>query len=201
MPLSPFHNQSLLEAGCDEAGRGCLAGPVFAAAVILPNNFVHPLLNDSKQLSENQRNILRTVIEAEALSWAVAEVSAAEIDQINILKASFLAMHRALDQLTLKPEFLLIDGNRFYPYPETPHLCIVKGDGKYASIAAASVLAKTWRDEAMLRLHHEYPEYGWSANKGYPTKAHRSAIRLYGASRWHRQTFQLLPAEEPLALF
>jgi ribonuclease HII len=201
MPLSSFHNPSLLEAGCDEAGRGCLAGPVFAAAVILPKDFVHPLLNDSKQLSENQRNILRKVIESTALAWAVAEVSAVEIDQINILKASFLAMHRALDQLTIRPEFLLIDGNRFYPYPETPHLCIVKGDGKYASIAAASVLAKTWRDEAMLKMHQEYPEYGWSGNKGYPTKAHRAAIRLHGASRWHRRSFQLLPAEEALELF
>jgi ribonuclease HII len=201
MPLSSFHNPSLLEAGCDEAGRGCLAGPVFAAAVILPKNFVHPLLNDSKQLSENQRNILRKVIESTALAWAVAEVSAVEIDQINILKASFLAMHRALDQLTLRPEFLLIDGNRFYPYPQTPHLCIVKGDGKFASIAAASVLAKTWRDEAMLRMHQEYPEYGWSGNKGYPTKAHRAAIRLHGASRWHRRSFQLLPAEEASELF
>ena len=201
MPLSSFHNPSLLEAGCDEAGRGCLAGPVFAAAVILPKDFVHPWLNDSKQLSENQRNILRKVIESTALAWAVAEVSAVEIDQINILKASFLAMHRALDQLTIRPEFLLIDGNRFYPYPETPHLCIVKGDGKYASIAAASVLAKTWRDEAMLKMHQEYPEYGWSGNKGYPTKAHRAAIRLHGASRWHRRSFQLLPAEEALELF
>ena len=201
MPLSSFHNPSLLEAGCDEAGRGCLAGPVFAAAVILPKDFVHPLLNDSKQLSENQRNILRKVIESTALAWAVAEVRAVEIDQINILKASFLAMHRALDQLTIRPEFLLIDGNRFYPYPETPHLCIVKGDGKYASIAAASVLAKTWRDEAMLKMHQEYPEYGWSGNKGYPTKAHRAAIRLHGASRWHRRSFQLLPAEEALELF
>jgi ribonuclease HII len=201
MPLSSFHNPSLLEAGCDEAGRGCLAGPVFAAAVILPKDFVHPLLNDSKQLSENQRNILRKVIESTALAWAVAQVSAVEIDQINILKASFLAMHRALDQLTIRPEFLLIDGNRFYPYPETPHLCIVKGDGKYASIAAASVLAKTWRDEAMLKMHQEYPEYGWSGNKGYPTKAHRAAIRLHGASRWHRRSFQLLPAEEALELF
>jgi ribonuclease HII len=159
------------------------------------------LLNDSKQLSENQRNILRKVIESTALAWAVAQVSAVEIDQINILKASFLAMHRALDQLTIRPEFLLIDGNRFYPYPETPHLCIVKGDGKYASIAAASVLAKTWRDEAMLKMHQEYPEYGWSGNKGYPTKAHRAAIRLHGASRWHRRSFQLLPAEEALELF
>ncbi len=191
----------LLEAGCDEAGRGCLAGPVFAAAVILPKTFEHPLLNDSKQLSENQRFQLKTIIESEAIAWAVAEVSAEEIDRINILKASFLAMHRALDALTLRPESLLIDGNRFYAYPATPHLCIVKGDGKYASIAAASVLAKTWRDEAMQRLHDDFPQYGWSQNKGYPTIAHRTAIRQHGVSPWHRRTFQLLPVDEPLTLF
>lgn len=201
MPLLPFHDHKLLEAGCDEAGRGCLAGAVFAAAVILPKNFEHKWLNDSKQLSENQRDILRQVIEKEALAWAVAEVSAAEIDEINIFKASFLAMHRALNALKLRPEALLIDGNRFTPYPNTPHRCIVKGDGKYASIAAASVLAKTWRDEAMQNLHREFPQYKWAENKGYPTLAHRRAIREHGASPWHRQSFQLLPAAGQLSLF
>lgn len=199
--LLPFHDPHLLEAGCDEAGRGCLAGAVFAAAVILPKDFAHPLLNDSKQLTEHQRDVLRNVIESEALAWAVAEVSAEEIDRINILKASFLAMHRAVDALRLRPEMLLIDGNRFYPYPQTPHLCVVKGDGKYASIAAASVLAKTWRDEAMLKLHQDFPHYKWSENKGYPTAAHRMAIREHGASPWHRRTFQLLPVGEQLSLF
>lgn len=201
MALLPFHDPNLLEAGCDEAGRGCLAGPVFAAAVILPKNFSHPLLNDSKQLSETQRDLLRAVIESEALGWAVAEVSAEEIDRINILKASFLAMHRALDALALRPELLLIDGNRFYAYQQTPHCCVIQGDGKYASIAAASILAKTWRDEAMQRLHQEFPHYGWAQNKGYPTEAHRTAIREHGVCRWHRQTFQLLPAEEQLSFF
>jgi ribonuclease HII len=201
MPLLPFHDPVLLEAGCDEAGRGCLAGPVFAAAVILPKNFEHPWLNDSKQLTTQQRDTLRAVVEQEALAWAVAAVSAEEIDRINILKASFLAMHRALDALSLRPESLLIDGNRFFPYPCTPHLCVVKGDGKYAAIAAASILAKTWRDEAMMQLHHQFPHYGWSQNKGYPTEAHRTAIRAHGVSPWHRLTFQLLPAHEQLALF
>ena len=201
MPLLPFHDPILLEAGCDEAGRGCLAGPVFAAAVILPKQFEHPLLNDSKQLSENQRDLLRKVIENQALAWAVAEVSAEEIDAINILKASFLAMHRALDALPMRPELLLIDGNRFNAYPNTPHICVVKGDGKYAAIAAASVLAKTWRDEAMLRLHQEFPHYKWIENKGYPTLAHRSAIREHGICPWHRRSFQLLPANEQLTLF
>jgi ribonuclease HII len=201
MALLPFHQHDLTEAGCDEAGRGCLAGPVFAAAVVLPKDFEHPLLNDSKQLSETQRNLLREVIEKEALAWSVAEVSAEEIDRINILKASFLAMHRALDGLRVRPEFVLVDGNRFYPYPRTPHLCVVKGDGKYAAIAAASVLAKTHRDEAMLRLHAQYPDYRWDANKGYPTEAHRAAIRAQGVSPWHRKSFQLLPEGEQLALF
>lgn len=201
MALLSFHDPNLLEAGCDEAGRGCLAGPVFAASVILPKGFVHPLLNDSKQLSENQRNSLKSVIESEALAWAVAVVSAQEIDRTNILKASILAMHRAVDALSIRPEWLLIDGNRFYPYPATPHLCVVKGDGKYASIAAASILAKTWRDEAMLRLHQEFPQYGWQENKGYPTLAHRNAIRAHGVSPWHRMSFQLLPADEQLKLF
>lgn len=199
--LLSFHDPSLVEAGCDEAGRGCLAGPVFAAAVILPKNFTHPLLNDSKQVSESQRDVLRKVIETEALAWAVAEVTAEEIDRINILKASFLAMHRAVDALAIRPELLLIDGNRFSPYPATPHLCVIKGDGKYAAIAAASILAKTWRDEAMQRLHEAFPHYGWAVNKGYPTRAHRNAIRQHGVSPWHRHTFQLLPADEQLSLF
>ena len=201
MPLLPFHHPDLLEAGCDEAGRGCLAGPVFAAAVMLPKDFHHPLLNDSKQLSENQRNILREVVEKEAIAWSVAQVDAPEIDRINILKASFLAMHRALDNLRQQPEFILVDGNRFYTYEGAPHLCVVKGDGKYAAIAAASVLAKTWRDEYMLRLHHEYPQYNWLSNKGYPTEAHREAIRKFGISAYHRRSFRLLPQGEQLALF
>jgi ribonuclease HII len=199
--LLSFHDPSLVEAGCDEAGRGCLAGPVFAAAVVLPKNFAHPLLNDSKQVSESQRVELRKIIETEALAWAVAEVTAEEIDRINILKASFLAMHRAVDDLVIRPELLLIDGNRFSPYPDTPHLCVIKGDGKYAAIAAASILAKTWRDEAMQRLHDVFPHYGWAGNKGYPTIAHRNAIRRHGVSPWHRRTFQLLPADEQLSLF
>ena len=172
-----------IEAGCDEAGRGCLAGPVFAAAVILPADFHHPLLNDSKKLTEARRNLLREVIEREAADWAVAEVSAAEIDQINILNAAFMAMHRALDGLSrLAPAFVIVDGNRFRPYNGLPYECIVKGDGKYASIAAASILAKTWRDEAMRTLHQQYPQYGWIENKGYPTEAHREAIRSFGPS-------------------
>ena len=201
MALLPFHQSELLEAGCDEAGRGCLAGAVFAAAVIMPQDFRHPWLNDSKQLSETQRDQLREIIEKESIAWAVAEVSAEEIDRINILQASLLAMHRALDDLQTRPQFILVDGNKFHPYPNTPHLCVVKGDGKYASIAAASILAKTHRDEAMLRLHSEYPYYLWQQNKGYPTQVHREAIRQHGVSPWHRRTFQLLPASEQLALF
>lgn len=201
MRLLSFHQTEWLEAGCDEAGRGCLAGPVYAAAVILPQDFYHPLLNDSKQLTEGQRDVLRVVIEQESVAWAVAEVSAEEIDRINILKASLLAMHRALDGLSVRPEFILVDGNKFHPYPATPHLCVVKGDGKYASIAAASILAKTHRDEAMLRLHEANPAYQWQQNKGYPTEAHREAIRQNGISPWHRRSFQLLPAGEQLALF
>jgi ribonuclease HII len=191
-----------IEAGCDEAGRGCLAGPVFAAAVILPADFHHPLLNDSKKLTEARRNLLREVIEREAADWAVAEVSAAEIDQINILNAAFMAMHRALDGLSrLAPAFVIVDGNRFRPYNGLPYECIVKGDGKYTSIAAASILAKTWRDEAMRTLHQQYPQYGWIENKGYPTEAHREAIRSFGPSPWHRKSFRLLPDEVRLELF
>ena len=201
MPLLPFHHPDLLEAGCDEAGRGCLAGPVFAAAVILPKDFHHPLLNDSKQLSENQRDVLREIIEKEALTWSVAQVDAPEIDRINILKASFLAMHRALGNLAQQPEFILVDGNRFHKYAAVPHLCVVKGDGKYASIAAASILAKTYRDAEMYRLASLFPEYDWHSNKGYPTLAHREAIRQHGLTVHHRRTFQQLPAGEQLRLF
>jgi len=180
------------ECGCDEAGRGCLAGPVVAAAVILPSDFVCPLLNDSKQLTEAVRDILRPIIEKEALAWAVAEVSCSEIDDINILNASILAMHRAMDKLKIRPEFVIVDGNRFKPYGEIPFQTIVKGDSKYLSIAAASVLAKTHRDELMLHLHEEFPVYNWDKNKAYPTMKHRSAIRLNGTTPYHRMTFDLL---------
>ncbi len=190
--LLPYFNKDILEAGCDEAGRGCLAGPVFAAAVVLPHDFEHPLLNDSKQLSEKQREELRPIIEAEATAWAVAEVSPKEIDDINILQASFLAMHRAIDQLSVRPEALLIDGNRFMPYLGIPHTCIIKGDGKYRSIAAASVLAKTHRDTYMHQIAEQHPEYSWLSNKGYPTKAHRAAIRQFGATPYHRMSFKLV---------
>lgn len=188
-PLLPFFQSELPEAGCDEAGRGCLAGAVYAAAVILPLDFHCAELNDSKQLNEKQRYALRKVIEHEAISWAVGVVDEKEIDKINILKASFLAMHRAIAQLQPQPQVLLIDGNRFTPYPNMLHHCIVKGDGKYLSIAAASVLAKTYRDEYMLRLHDEYPHYDWNSNKGYPTEAHRRAIAKHGLSPYHRRSF------------
>jgi ribonuclease HII len=198
--LLPFLNKDTMEAGCDEAGRGCLAGAVFAAAVVLPPDFACEALNDSKQLSEKQRDALRPLIEKEAVAWAVGIVSSEEIDKINILNASFLAMHRALDQLTVLPEHLLIDGNRFRNYRNIPHTTIVKGDGKYMSIAAASVLAKTHRDEYMLRLHEEFPQYDWNRNKGYPTKKHRKAIRLAGTTPYHRMSFTLLPEDRQLAL-
>jgi ribonuclease HII len=201
MNLLPFHYPGLSEAGCDEAGRGCLAGPVFAAAVILPPDFFHPLLNDSKQLGEGQRNDLRVVVEREAVAWSVVAVDAPEIDRINILQASITAMHRAVDALSERPDFLLIDGNRFRPYAGIPHLCVIKGDGKYAAIAAASILAKTHRDAYMDRLHAEYPVYNWRSNKGYPTAAHRAAIREHGISALHRRSFQLLPAGEQLVLW
>jgi ribonuclease HII len=190
--LAPYFHKTAIEAGCDEAGRGCLAGPVFAAAVILPKDFHNTLLNDSKLLSEKERERLRPVIEQEAIAWAVAQVSPKEIDHINILNASFLAMHRAIDQLELRPESLLIDGNRFNPYPFIPHLCIVKGDSKYLSIAAASVLAKTYRDDYMHQIAQQHPGYAWLSNKGYPTKAHRKAIEQFGTTEHHRLTFRLL---------
>ncbi|MBR9922933.1 MAG: ribonuclease HII [Bacteroidetes bacterium] len=192
-PLAAFFDPNLLEAGCDEAGRGCLAGPVVASAVILPKDFDHPLLHDSKQISEKQRDILRPIIESEALAWAVSVVPVEEIDAINILQASYTAMHRAVKSLKSRPELLLIDGNRFRPYPEIPHECIIKGDGKFKSIAAASILAKTHRDEIMYNLDADFPHYGWAKNKGYPTASHRDAIRQHGASRHHRRSFRLLP--------
>ena len=187
-----------LIAGCDEAGRGCLAGPVVAAAVILPKNFKNKMLNDSKLLSEKKRDLLRKVIEKQATCWAIGIVSPAEIDKINILNASFLAMHRAIKKLYVEPEFLIIDGNRFNPYQGINHECIIKGDGKYLAIAAASVLAKTYRDNIMKKLADEFPDYNWEKNKGYPTKQHRNAIEKIGISKHHRKSFQLLPS--PLSL-
>lgn len=190
--LLPYLHPGIIEAGCDEAGRGCLAGAVYAAAVILPEDFRNELLNDSKQLTEKQRYALREIIEREATAWAIGIVSPEEIDKINILNASFLAMHRAINQLTVRPEHLLIDGNRFTPYADIPHTTVVKGDGKYMAIAAASILAKTWRDDYMNRLHEEFPDYDWIHNKGYPTKKHRAAIAAHGATPYHRKSFHLL---------
>lgn len=190
--LLPFLKANIIEAGCDEAGRGCLAGPVYAAAVILPSDFKNELLNDSKQLTEKQRYALRPIIEHEALAWAVGIVDNNEIDQINILAASILAMHRAIDGLKLRPEHLIIDGNRFKPYHDIPYTTIVKGDGKMMSIAAASILAKTYRDDFMNRISAEYPQYDWLSNKGYPTAKHRSAIKQYGTTPYHRLSFNLL---------
>lgn len=191
MLKSRFSETYTIEAGCDEAGRGCLAGPVFAAAVILPENYRNTGLNDSKQLTARQREALRKQIESDALAWQVASVSPGEIDKINILKASFLAMHEAIAGLSTVPSLLLIDGNRFIPYPEIPHQCIIKGDSIYMSIAAASILAKTHRDNFMLDLHKAYPEYGWNQNKGYPTEAHRKAIAASGLTPWHRVSFRM----------
>lgn len=188
----------LIEAGCDEAGRGPLAGPVVAAAVILPKDYKHQLLNDSKQISKSKRAMLRKTIEEDALSYAVAIIDNETIDQLNILKASFTAMHRAIDDLSVRPELLLIDGNRFIPYPEIKHECIIKGDGKFLSIAAASILAKEYRDEIMSELARAHPEYGWEKNAGYPTKAHREAIRQFGATPYHRKSFRLLPEQMEL---
>lgn len=190
--LKPFYNQYLIEAGLDEVGRGCLAGPVVAAAVILPKDYKNALLNDSKQLNKAQRNQLRAEVIEVALSWAIAEVSNEEIDKINILNASFLAMHRAVDKLLILPEHLLVDGNRFTPYPFVSHTCIVKGDAKFMSIAAASVLAKTYRDDLMEQLAVEFSHYGWEQNAGYPTALHRAGIREFGPCRHHRMSFQLL---------
>ncbi|HUX54029.1 MAG TPA: ribonuclease HII [Williamwhitmania sp.] len=189
--LKPYYIENQLEAGCDEAGRGCLAGPVVAAAVILPSNFSNEEINDSKKLSAKKRIRLRAVIEREAVAYSVAVVDAPTIDSINILNASILAMHQALDDLSVRPEFILVDGNRFKKYNHLPHLCVVKGDGIYASIAAASILAKTYRDELMEALHDDYPIYGWSKNKGYPTLTHRQAIHQFGISSLHRKSFSL----------
>ena len=197
--LQSHYYDGWIEAGCDEAGRGCLAGSVYAAAVILPQNYSHPYLNDSKQLTEKRRMILRKDIEKDAIAWAVGVVSPEEIDEINILKASFLAMHRAIDQLKVRPEALIIDGNRFTPYQNLPYTPIVKGDSKYLSIAAASILAKTYRDEYMEELHSQYPQYEWSKNKGYPTVAHREAIKKYGTTPFHRMSFNLLGEEKQLS--
>ena len=196
--LAPFSQNTLLEAGLDEAGRGCYAGPVFAAAVILPQDFHHPLLNDSKQLKEKERDLLRPLIEKEAISFAVSQISHEEIDQINILKASIKAMHQAVSLLKKKPGLLLVDGNRFIPYKKIPHQCFVKGDGRFASIAAASVLAKTYRDEWMGKIHQEFPQYGWDRNKGYGTAQHRTAIEKWGLCTYHRKSFRLLPDQQKL---
>jgi len=193
--LKRFYKKELIEAGCDEAGRGCLAGPVFAASVILPASFRHPLLNDSKQVSEQDRDELRPIIEKKAIAWAVAMVDHIEIDRINILMASFKAMHLAVDQLAVRPDLLLIDGHIFSPYFGIVHHCVVGGDAIYASIAAASILAKTHRDEYMLRLHEEYPHYGWNENKGYATRYHREKITEYGISPYHRKTFGICKSE------
>lgn len=193
MALLAYHTSGLVEAGCDEAGRGCLAGPVVAAAVILPPRVRLPGLDDSKKLDARKRDTLRPLIEAKALAWAVAVVQPEEIDRVNILRASFLAMHRALDALKLRPEHLLIDGNRFVPYGQIRHSCVVKGDGKYRAIAAASILAKTHRDAYMQDLHTCYPQYAWAVNKGYPTADHRQALAVYGPCEHHRRSFRLLP--------
>ncbi|CDD05440.1 ribonuclease HII [Prevotella sp. CAG:592] len=194
--LENHYYEGLVEAGCDEAGRGCLAGSVFAAAVILPPDYENELLNDSKKLTDRKRKQLREIIEHDAVDWAVGIVEPGEIDEINILNASILAMHRALDQLKVRPEAVIVDGNRFKPYRDLPYTTIVKGDGKYLSIAAASILAKTYRDDYMDRLAEDYPQYDWKCNKGYPTKKHRQAIRECGITPFHRRSFTLLPPEE-----
>ena len=194
--LKNYYEQGRVEAGCDEAGRGCLAGSVYAAAVILPPDYHNERLNDSKKLTARQRYALRQDIERDAVAWAVGIVTPQEIDQINILNASILAMHRALDQLQVRPEAIIVDGNRFKPYRDLPHTTIVKGDGKYLSIAAASILAKTYRDDEMIRLAQEYPDYDWQHNMGYPTRKHREAIRQHGVTPYHRRTFNLLGSEE-----
>lgn len=190
MMLSAY-KKNCNEAGCDEAGRGCLAGPVYAAAVILPNDFSHPVLNDSKKMSEKHRYELREIIEKEAVAWAVASVDNKEIDRLNIFRAAMMAMHKAIGQLTVEPEHLVIDGHLFLKYQKIPHTCVIKGDGKYYSIAAASVLAKTYRDDHMKKLHDDYPMYGWDKNKGYATVVHREAIKKHGITPWHRRSFTL----------
>ena len=190
--LASHYYEGKIEAGCDEAGRGCLAGSVYAAAVILPEGYQNELLNDSKQLSEKKRYQLREIIERDAVAWAVGIVTPEEIDKINILNASILAMHRALDQLKVRPEAIIVDGNRFKPYQDLPHTTIVKGDGKYLAIAAASILAKTYRDDYMNQLAEEYPQYDWLSNKGYPTRKHREAIKQYGITPYHRKSYNLL---------
>ena len=198
--LKSYFQKKLIEAGCDEAGRGCLAGPVYAAAVILPRDYKNKILNDSKQISENIRELLRKEIEKEAIAFSIGIVDNHEIDKINILNASFLAMHKAVDQLSITPEMLIIDGNRFKPYPNIQHECIVKGDAKFLSIAAASILAKTYRDEFMFKIHQEFPVYAWNKNKGYPTKKHREGIKSIGITEYHRTTFRLLPEQLKLKL-
>jgi len=195
--LTPFFQDQLLEAGCDEAGRGCFAGPVFAAAVILPKDFFHPLLNDSKQLTEEERDELRVVVEKEAISYAVASISHKEIDRINILQASVKAMHVSVSRLIVQPGLLLIDGNYFRKYRRIPHQCIIKGDATYASIAAASILAKTYRDEHMKKIHHEFPHYNWASNKGYGTPEHRRALDEFGICKYHRKSWRLFHEEQP----
>ncbi len=200
MALKKFYLKNTVEVGTDEAGRGCLAGPVVAAAVILPSNFDHPLLNDSKQLTEKQRTILRPIIEEKALAFGVAFVSEEKIDEINILQASILAMHRSIEKLSIMPEHIIVDGNKFKPFKNIPHTTVVKGDAKFMSIAAASVLAKTHRDAFMQKIDAEYPNYCWNQNKGYPTKKHRDAIREFGATLYHRKTFKLLPEQLKLNL-
>ncbi|MCD8236780.1 MAG: ribonuclease HII [Prevotellaceae bacterium] len=189
--LLPYYNENLIEAGCDEAGRGCLAGSVYAAAVILPKDYRNDKLNDSKQLTAKMRYALREEIEKDTIAWAIGIATPKEIDEMNILKASITAMHRAIDALAVRPEALIIDGNRFYPYHDIPHTTIVEGDGKYLSIAAASILAKTWRDDYMAKLHKEYPFYGWDHNAGYPTKEHRKGIEEHGTTPYHRMTFRM----------
>lgn len=199
--LESHYYEGKIEAGCDEAGRGCLAGSVYAAAVILPPDYQNAELNDSKKLSDKKRKVLREQIKKDAIAWAVGVVTPEEIDEINILNASILAMHRALDQLVVRPEAVIVDGNRFKPYQELPYTTIVKGDGKYLSIAAASILAKTYRDDYMDALAVEYPQYDWKGNKGYPTKKHRAAIKEYGITPYHRKSYNLLGAEEPFLPF
>ena len=200
MKLAKFYLKNSIEAGTDEAGRGCLAGPVVAAAVILPKNFEHPFLNDSKQLTENQRNQLRPYIEEHALAFGVSYIDEKKIDKINILQASILAMHNAIERLKIEPNHIIVDGNKFNAYKKVPHTTVVKGDAKYMSIAAASVLAKTYRDDYMLKLHDEYLQYGWGKNKGYPTLQHRKAILKFGITKYHRKSFKLIPEQLKLDL-